>query len=336
MMGLFVFLAAQLTPGVKVTAEARRVNGAQMSATVAWIDMKKVKPKVVLGNNRVGGTESLESMAKRVRGLAAINGSFFDAYVDGPTKSPHHTVISEGVVVHKGNVGSLIGFKDDGSAVIGRFEISIKGRRGSDKSWLGNWYAYWINRQPTAATVTIFTRKWGLRTRLTGGTQIVVSQGVVVKIAQSEQDIPVNGYVIYVDGVADSAFGRFRIGDKVDYRIEAKSGTFGPFEEAIGAGPTLIKDGKVCLDAESEGFRDPKILTSSGLRSAIGIMPDGTILLVATSGKVADVAQLMKLLGVRDAMNLDGGASSGLFANGKMLRKPGREISNALVFLPRS
>jgi exopolysaccharide biosynthesis protein len=32
------------------------------------------------------------------------------------------------------------------------------------------------------------------------------------------------------------------------------------------------------------------------------------------------------------AMNLDGGASSGLHAKGKRLTKPGRLISNSLVF----
>jgi exopolysaccharide biosynthesis protein len=40
----------------------------------------------------------------------------------------------------------------------------------------------------------------------------------------------------------------------------------------------------------------------------------------------------MEKLGAQQAMNLDGGASSGLYANGKMLTAPGRKLSNALIF----
>jgi len=47
------------------------------------------------------------------------------------------------------------------------------------------------------------------------------------------------------------------------------------------------------------------------------------------------LAQTMKALGCRDAMNLDGGASSGLFHRDTYLTRPGRDIPNALLVLPR-
>jgi exopolysaccharide biosynthesis protein len=40
---------------------------------------------------------------------------------------------------------------------------------------------------------------------------------------------------------------------------------------------------------------------------------------------------MMKQAGAYQAMNLDGGASSGLYYNGKYLTTPGRQISNAIV-----
>jgi len=43
----------------------------------------------------------------------------------------------------------------------------------------------------------------------------------------------------------------------------------------------------------------------------------------------------MQTLGCRDAMNLDGGASSGLFLRDAYLTKPGRDISNALLVMAR-
>ena len=43
----------------------------------------------------------------------------------------------------------------------------------------------------------------------------------------------------------------------------------------------------------------------------------------------------MQALGCEQAMNLDGGASSGLWLSGGYLRQPGRPISNALLVLPK-
>jgi len=50
-----------------------------------------------------------------------------------------------------------------------------------------------------------------------------------------------------------------------------------------------------------------------------------------TSRAVGQGADLTKALGAYNAMNLDGGASCGLYANGKTLQSPGRLASNAVV-----
>ncbi|CAH8242984.1 phosphodiester glycosidase family protein [Paenibacillus melissococcoides] len=53
---------------------------------------------------------------------------------------------------------------------------------------------------------------------------------------------------------------------------------------------------------------------------------------MTTSGAtIPDLAQMMKQAGAQQAMNLDGGASSGLYYKGKYITSPGREISNALL-----
>jgi len=43
------------------------------------------------------------------------------------------------------------------------------------------------------------------------------------------------------------------------------------------------------------------------------------------------LAMLMAGLGARDAINLDGGTSSALYHNGKMITKPGRGMTNCLM-----
>jgi len=106
----------------------------------------------------------------------------------------------------------------------------------------------------------------------------------------------------------------------------------GRMDGALQAGPRLLVDGKVALNVVDEGFRDPKILTGGGARSALGITKDHKLILITSGGAtIPQLAEIMKQAGAYQAMNLDGGASSGLYYNGKYLTQPGRLISNALI-----
>ncbi|WP_025685090.1 phosphodiester glycosidase family protein [Paenibacillus maysiensis] len=106
----------------------------------------------------------------------------------------------------------------------------------------------------------------------------------------------------------------------------------GNVEGALQAGPRLVTNGKVSLNIKAEGFKDPKILTGGGTRSALGITRDHKLILLTTSGAtMSQLAQIMKQAGAYQAMNLDGGASSGLYYNGSYLTTPGRQISNAII-----
>ncbi|SMG55775.1 phosphodiester glycosidase family protein [Paenibacillus aquistagni] len=111
----------------------------------------------------------------------------------------------------------------------------------------------------------------------------------------------------------------------------------GDVDGALQAGPRLVRDGQVAVDPVSEGFKDPKILTNGGARSAIGITKDQKLLLVTVpSATIPQLAHIMKQAGAYQAMNLDGGASSGLYVKGRYATSPGRALSNSLlVFLQK-
>lgn len=114
-----------------------------------------------------------------------------------------------------------------------------------------------------------------------------------------------------------------------EFRARFDSGTV---QGALQAGPRLLVNGKVSLNVLAEGFKDPKILTGGGSRSALGLTRDHKLILLTSGGAtIPQLAEIMKQAGAYQAMNLDGGASSGLYYNGKYLTAPGRLISNALV-----
>ncbi len=106
----------------------------------------------------------------------------------------------------------------------------------------------------------------------------------------------------------------------------------GGVQEAFQVGPRLLTNGEITVDPIAEGFNSHKILSSPGARSAIGILKNRQLVLVTTSGAtVSQLASIMKKLGAVDAMNSDGGASSGLIANGQTITSPGRQIAVTLL-----
>jgi exopolysaccharide biosynthesis protein len=58
------------------------------------------------------------------------------------------------------------------------------------------------------------------------------------------------------------------------------------------------------------------------------------LILATATGTLHQMARIMRRLGAYQAMNLDGGASSGLWAWGHYLTTPQRLLNNALLVLP--
>jgi rhodanese-related sulfurtransferase len=313
------------------------VNGRAFGCQVVTLNWKgRLQPRVLIPSGGLGRTEAFEEMARRGRAVAAVNGSFFAAYKTSGDKDPDMTLIRNGQIIHKGIIGSVTGFGPHG-AVMGRLDLPIRGIVETD-SRRTSWYAYWINRTPTGAnSVTIFTPARGARMRVSGGMSVVVREGVVEQITEGDTAIPASGFVIHLLGKETSWAGKFSVGAKVSYEVlrnpDSNVEKWQEVAEAVGAGPRLVTDGQITYDPEGEGFSDPKILSMAGRRSAIGITRDEKILLVVASGAtVREMAGIMKQLGAYQAMNLDGGASSGLYCNNSVLVKPGRLLSNALIF----
>ncbi|MDR3602755.1 MAG: phosphodiester glycosidase family protein [Desulfosporosinus sp.] len=110
-------------------------------------------------------------------------------------------------------------------------------------------------------------------------------------------------------------------------------------QEAVSFWPALIKDGKRCEFQDSVWGVAP--------RSAIGQKADGTIILVVIDGrqltslgaKMSDLYNLFKDYDAVNAANLDGGSSTELFYNGKVINTlwnwaGERYLPTAIVVMP--
>ena len=110
---------------------------------------------------------------------------------------------------------------------------------------------------------------------------------------------------------------------------DISSAKFWEFSEALSAGPILFADGASYVTSDEEVFFDTSI-PNVHPRTSIGYTSEGDLLLLIVDGRQSDsrgvnldeLAKIMKSIGAVEALNLDGGGSSSIFANGKLLNKP--------------
>ncbi len=123
----------------------------------------------------------------------------------------------------------------------------------------------------------------------------------------------------------------------------------------INGGPRLLRDGRPDITASAEGFDrpgDPGFYYAFALRrnprTIAGVTGDGRLLLVAVDGRAPgysagldfeEEAAVMRALGARDAVNLDGGGSTTMTIGGTVVTRPSdatgeRPIGDAILLLP--
>ena len=115
-------------------------------------------------------------------------------------------------------------------------------------------------------------------------------------------------------------------------RIKHKEKLETRYVNVLTAGPRLITTGDVTIAAREEGFSDPRLFQKKR-RSALGLIDQEYLILVSTSTPCyfEELAQALQTLGITQAMNLDGGSSTGLFYKDTMIVKP--QTSSASTFL---
>ena len=118
----------------------------------------------------------------------------------------------------------------------------------------------------------------------------------------------------------------------------------------VSGGPRLVRNGRVEVATRAEGFDRPglygRFVLARNPRTLAGVKADGTLLLVTVDGRsrrsagmsLSEAARLMKSLGAVDALNLDGGGSTAMVLDGRVVNRPsdpgGERAVGDGVFLP--
>jgi exopolysaccharide biosynthesis protein len=118
--------------------------------------------------------------------------------------------------------------------------------------------------------------------------------------------------------------------------------------DVIGGAGLLVQEGRALTDFAVERMRDD-FPTTRHPRSLIGVDGDGAVWLVAVDGRrpahsvgmsFEELQRLAALLGLRDAVNLDGGGSTTLVVQGEVVNRPTdltgpRAVSDAIAVFRR-
>lgn len=190
---------------------------------------------------------------------------------------------------------------------------------------------------------TVFTDKFGQYTPKTSPyySHVVIKDGKVSYVKNSRVHIPRNGFVIV--GLHKYLPKYLAKGDEVNFNAKLTPEGWNDIEYAVGGGPYLVKKGKIFIDRQ--GF-SKSFLWSKAPRSAIGYTKSGKLIFVTIDGRqekysegatLGELAKIMWELGVYNAMNLDGGTSTQMVYNGKIVNSPivkgGSRVNNALVIM---
>ncbi|MGB3208563.1 MAG: phosphodiester glycosidase family protein, partial [Crinalium sp.] len=204
---------------------------------------------------------------------------------------------------------------------------------------------------PSLDTVEKFAKNNGAIAVLNGGffdpqnhksTSIVIQQGLLVGNPRLNERLMNNPQLTpYLDKILNrTEFRRYVCGSNLRYDIalyEDPTLTGCRLVDVLGGGSRLLPLEKdITMPLIKEGFLDivnGKVIRDSlgsnqpNARSAVGITDDGSIVLVMVAQKpkypnksgmsLAELATFMKSLGVKKAMNLDGGSSSSFYLRGK-------------------
>ncbi|MGW1406636.1 phosphodiester glycosidase family protein [Streptomyces sp. NPDC002403] len=124
-----------------------------------------------------------------------------------------------------------------------------------------------------------------------------------------------------------------------------------PGVSVLGAGPALLRGGETWINAAANGFTGDTS-TERRPRTVAAVTADGTLLLAVFDGRspadagvtLREAAGILRSLGARDAINLDGGGSTTMVVNGRLRNRPRdtegapvreRAVADALVVVAR-
>ncbi len=331
----------QLADGVKYTYVQDEINGRQIQAHIVEIakDARyELRPFSAAG--RYNGRGFVSAEASRLKLTAAVNASYFDSdgWVIGCTKDKQQIFSMDTnnrtAYAESGGMGMII--KDVS------YTGTLKLPDGKTLQIKG------MNRARIADDLVLYNEYYAPSTKTNSfGREVKIKDGRVVNVSTAgNMPIEKGSYVISGHGVNAAALAGLRRGDRVVLTETLGSAAADGADMVISGGPMLLENGRVNIRSREENIAGD-IAIGRAPRTAVGLKKDGTTVMAVVDGRsgqssgltLNELAIFLLRQKVTDAVNFDGGGSSVMAVNGKVVNNPSdgreRKVSIGLGVFPR-
>ena len=326
--------------GLKLERRVGRIGSRQVLINSVRLDPRQVPLELRPLNRSDGmqGLSSLSQLARQEQALIAINGGYFNRVNRLPLGAMREQGRwLSGPILNRGAAGWKAGDlpRFDRLMLVETIEDSSRQR----------WSVTSVNSGYVQKGLARYTADWGSRYQPITGTEmgVLVRNGVVqerYELGAMAPGIPLReGDLLLV------ARGGVTVPWQSGERLTLQSRPTSPVGEqpnVLGGGPLLVQNGRVVLNGAAEGFSSG-FLAQGAPRTVVG--SDGRQLwLITVQGvnnpgpTLMETALLMQQEGLQDALNLDGGSSTGLvLADVHTVKGRGvaASVHNGLGLVPR-
>lgn len=283
-----------------------------------------------LASDKLNSKSSISTIAKRNNSIVAINGTFFKPSTGVPLGT---LMINKKVYTGPIYNRVAMGIFDNG------YDMARIQLNANLKTWNQSVKVDNINQPRTLSThVIVYTPDWGKIAPISPkyGEQIAISNNKIIEVSTSQLTIPEDGYVVV---------GPTQQLDKLEknQNIKLDIATMPQWDNVnhiISGGPYLVKNGLPFVDIAEQNLGS---IDGRNPRTAVGYTIDNHLIIVTVDGRekssigmtLSELSNFMKSIGCFNAMNLDGGGSTVLYVNGRVVNHPqvqgGIALSNALT-----
>ncbi len=317
-------------PGLKWRQKWVKLGVYNFPVTYLEIDPRqqgiRLSPLLAIEPNLVGTNHLIKSVPQ-TQFVAAINGGYFNRN----NRLPLGALKRDGKwlsspILNRG----AIGWNDRGQIRIARLQMTetINTSKGERLPILT------LNSGYVQPGIGRYTSAWGRTYSPIQANELIaiVRQDKVTQIIPGNAasstiiPIPTDGYLLALRGQPELS-GSIPIGTLLTLQRQLTPPDLDTYPHIVAAGPWLVQNGNIVLDAKSENF-GAAFSKESAARSAISSTATGNIILVAVHDRaggsgptLAEMAQIVRQLGAVDALNLDGGSSTSLYLGGQLINR---------------
>lgn len=337
-----VLLLSTAAFAAAITTTTETIGGA--AAQVVYVTPSaNTEIRAIIANGQLGTTAEAEAVIAREgkKIVAAINGNFYNCWYDRnkplsvmENNYPriYGAIVTDGKMLNSG-ASVALGIASDGSMKIAR--ATIKGTLTLGRTRIVAWCVNTSNSDPQACY--ILTDELALGVDIPESSEIVIVRDGTVEDVQSgcANFRTPSGAVAMVLNSGCYVRGMARVGMRVEYGFCVTDGDsdMENMKNIIGGTGMIVEHGVSAVDNNPNVTADDQDPDTVSVRSFAAITADGRLMLATVTSSYRAIAQSLVQMGVRDAMTLDGGASSMLYANGKTLYPAGREMASILAVL---